>query len=474
MNTRGLLIILLMTAGLVLVAGCSQPGQPGGNTNPVMTATAAPALSAPPTTITPADLTARVKEAVLYARENGKEKALFAFNDPKGRFARDNIYIFAEDYHGMALAEPFEPAIVGTNIANMTDRFGVPVVRHFGETAGYGIGYVSYDYQNPANNNTVEPRLSAVADADGTYYVGAGRYAGGATIYPSTVIGLATRQYTTEELTVFVKGAVAFAKENGREEAFAAFSNPTGRFADGELAIIAVDYNGTVLAGSVSPGGAEEKINLINFHDPDGVATIREKRDLSLQGGGFSYTVAAWETDGKTYYAPKIEYAEPVDGTYWIFSGIIVPEYEQLREGNLTGIPLRKHTREDLYDLVDRAVVYAKTNGKEPALAEIADPNGSFVEGDLFVWAESFDGIILADPYWKEGIGENWMSYSDSFGAKTTVTGINTIRNGTGFTHTMFPDTSTNSTKHVPKLVFMKAVDGTWWIGGGIYGVQVR
>jgi signal transduction histidine kinase len=271
-----------------------------------------------------------------------------------------------------------------------------------------------------------------------------------------------------------VKEAVAYAKANGKEKALAAFSDRKGRFADGELTIIAVDYNGSMLASSISPDTAKDRINLINYHDPDGVTTIREMRDLARQGGGFSYTVATVTKDNRTYYAPKIDYAESVDDTYWIFSGIIVPGYEQLREGNLTGITVRNHTRADLYDLVDRAVTSAKADGKEKTLAGINNPGGQFVQGDLFVWAEDFNGTVLADPYWKEGVGKNWMTHSDPYGAKTTVVGINAIKSGTGFTHTMFPDTAAGSTTAVPKLVYMRQVDDTWWIGGGIYGVQVR
>ena len=474
MRSRAFLLILLVAAILALTAGCNQPvQQSGGSGQAVVTTVTTPAPVTPSGMITPADLTARVKEAVAYARANGMDKAVAAFNDPEGPFVRDNIYIFAEDYEGMALAEPFEPAIVRTNIRNMTDRYGVPLVRNLGETAGYGIGYVSYDYPNPEKNNTIEPKLSVVANVDGTYYVGAGAYAGSGMVYPSSVLGPATRHYTVEGLSAFVNDAVSYAKTNGKEKAFAAFSDRSGRFTDGELTIIAVDYNGTMLASSISPDTAKDRINLINYHDPDGVTTIREMRDLARQGGGFSYTVATVTKDNKTYYAPKIDYAEPVDDTYWIFSGIIVPEYEQLREGNLTGITVRNHTRTDLYDLVDHAVTSAKTDGKEKTLARINNRGGQFVQGDLFVWAEDFNGTVLADPYWKEGVGKNWMTYSDPYGAQTTVVSINAIKSGTGFTHTMFPETSGGRTGSVPKLVYMKAVDDTWWIGGGIYGIQV-
>jgi signal transduction histidine kinase len=463
-------ILVLVLAASAFSAGCA------GRDSSTNTSTATPAPGVKVVTgsrTTPDDLTTMVESAREYARKNGKERAIAAFNDPEGSFVRNGIYIFAEDYNGTALAEPFEHEIVGTNIRNMTDRYGVPIVRNLEETAGFGIGYVSYDYPSPEDNRQVKAKLSTVADVDGTYYVGAGAYAGSGMIYPSTGIGPKTRAYTTADLTEFVKKAVIYAKENKKEEVLRAFNDPNGKFAEGELTIIAVDYNGTVLANSITPNTANHHINLINYHDPDGVTTIREMRDLAAAGGGFSYTVAAVTKENRTCYAPKIDYAMPVDDTYWIFSGIIVPEYEQLRNGNLTGIAIRNQTRTELYDLVDRAVLYAKVNGKEKTLAEINNPAGQFASGNLFVWAEDFNGTILADPYFREGIGKNWMDYTDPYGVKATVVNINAIKSGTGFTRAMFPDTEAGGTNPIPKLMYGKAVDDTWWIAGGIYGVQV-
>ncbi len=469
---RYLLPILLVITACIITAGCSQ-SQGQKDSGQVPPATAAPTQKVSGTLTTPAELTILVNRAAAYARENGKEKAIAAFNDPNGQFVQGELYVFAEDYDGTALAEPFHHELVGTNLRNMTDRYGVSLVQNLEETAQYGIGFVSYDYPNPAHNNRIEPKLSVVSDVDGTYYVGAGTYAGSGIVYPSAAIGPVTREYTVAGLTVFVKQAAVYARANGKEKAVAAFGDPGGPFVEGELTIIALDYNGTVIANSLSPDTAKNRINLINYHDPDGVPTIREMRDLARNGGGFSYTVAAVKKNGKTFYAPKIDYAEPVDGSYWIFSGIIIPGYEQLRTDNSTGITLRNHTRTEMYDLVDSAVTYARVNGKEKTLAEINNPSGSFVNNDLFVWAETFDGTILADPFWKDGIGKNYMNYTDPYGAKTTVVGINAIRRGTGFSHAMFPDTAANHTASVPKLVYMKPVDGTWWIGSGVYGVQV-
>src|SRR5512140_334108 len=110
-------LILLLAAGLVFAAGCSQPALQENNRTSVMTTAAASASPSPP--VTPPDLIARVKEAITYAREHGREKATAAFNDPAGQFARGRIYVFAEDYNGTALAEPFEPELVGTDVRNI-------------------------------------------------------------------------------------------------------------------------------------------------------------------------------------------------------------------------------------------------------------------------------------------------------------------------------------------------------------------
>lgn len=423
---------------------------------------------------TTSDLIAFVKSARDYARVNGKDVALAAFNDPAGQFVRGNVYIFAESYEGTALAEPLQPNLVGTNILNMTDSYGVPIVKKLGETARYGIGYVSYDYPDPKNNNAIAPKLSVVADVDGTSYVGAGMYAGSGNIYPSVALNTTVVGTSEAELIAFVKNASEYVRTNGEEKAFAAFRDPNGPFVRGEMTIFAYDYNGTNLASNpYSRDLLNNRLNIVNYHDPDGVETIREMRDLARSGGGVSYTVATVTSGGKTYYVPKIDYAEPVNDTVWLFSGIINPDYIGIVKGNMTGVMIRNNTRTELYDLVENAVAYAKVNGKEKTLAAINDPNGPFVKGDLSVWAETYDGTILADPYWKKGIGTNQMNYTDPYGAKTTVVGLYALRNGNGFVHEMYPFMVENEIKSVPKLVYMKPVDDTWWIGSGIYGVDV-
>jgi signal transduction histidine kinase len=475
MNCRYPLLVALFLIAAVLAAGCSTPTGPGTPTPSGTPVSVTPPHTPPEAITTTPELVRFVAGAAAFARENGRENAIAAFNDPDGAFVTGNIGIFAIGYDGDLLADPFEPGVVGTNIRDLTDSFGIPLVQNLAETARSGRGYVSYTYPNPDRSNEYEPRISVVEDVDGSYYVGAGIFASEGEIYPSTKLNTSGVQPGVEDLVAYVKSAVAYARANGRENVLAAFNDPKGRFVQGELVVMAFDYHGTNLAGPpYSPELAEYGINLINYHDPDGVDTIRGMRDIARGGGGFFYTIAKVRVNGNDVYVPKLDYAEPVDDTWWVFSGIIVPEYARIGTGDLSGIPVRNHTREELYELVNRAVGFAQANGKEKTFAAINDPDGQFVSGDLFVWAESSEGILLADPFWKSEIGRDQIGYTDRYGVKITQVGIQAMRNGTGFSRALFPNTAAGGTAEVPKLIYMKAVDDTWWIGSGIYGVEIQ
>ena len=474
MKSRYTLYLAVLAVAAILAAGCTGAQEPGAAASDPASTEAGDSYTPPEAITTTRELVEFVAHAAEYAREHGREEAAIAFNDPNGTFVAGNTHAFAVEYDGTVVADATEPAILGTDISNQTDPFGVRFVERFEETARFGRGYVSYMYPNPADNDTFEHRIAVVEDVDGTYYVGAGLFASQGEVYPSVALNTSAGQPALEDLVAYVKSAVAYARTNGKEKALAVFNDRTGPFVQGELVMMAFDYNGTNLAAPpYSPELTGYHINLINYYDPDGVFTIRGMRDLAKEGGGFFYTVVKVRANDTVVYVPKIDYAEPVDGDWWIFSGIVVPEYARVGAGDLTGIPVRNHTREEVYDLVNRAVAFAQASGKEAALAEINDPAGRFVNGDLFVWAESADGTVLADPFWKEAIGGNYINDTDRNGVLITKVGIGAMQNAAGFSRALFPNTAANETAEVPKLIYMKAVDETWWIGSGVYGVEV-
>ncbi|HOS21945.1 cache domain-containing protein [Methanothrix soehngenii] len=122
------------------------------------------------------ELVAFVNEALKYAQENGKEKALQAFNDPEGNFNRDGLYIFAYDYGGRNLALSHQPELVGTNRIDAQDPNGVYFIQQIIDVAKNGDGFTYYVYPDPSNNMTPELKLSYVMDVDGTWFLGSGIY----------------------------------------------------------------------------------------------------------------------------------------------------------------------------------------------------------------------------------------------------------------------------------------------------------
>jgi polar amino acid transport system substrate-binding protein len=120
------------------------------------------------------ELVAYVEEALRFARENGKEKALKVFNDPKGNFSRDGRYIFAYDYAGLTLALPNQPELIGTNRADVRDPNGVGINQQAIDAARLGNGFFYYIYPDPSRNMTSALKLGYVVNVDDTWYLGSG------------------------------------------------------------------------------------------------------------------------------------------------------------------------------------------------------------------------------------------------------------------------------------------------------------
>lgn len=71
---------------------------------------------------------------------------------------------------------------------------------------------------------------------------------------------------------------------------------------------------------------------------------------------------------------------------------------------------------DDAKGLAEKAAVYVKANGKEKGLAEIRNPKGQFVKGDLYVVAADFNGVSLANPMQPKLQGINLLDVKDGSG----------------------------------------------------------
>ncbi len=119
--------------------------------------------------VSPADQAkAMVDEAVAFFNANGKEKALQEISNPKGRWVKGELYVFAYNSSGVVIAHPINPKLIGKNLIDVPDAAGKTFRRDIAELAKTkGTGWVDYKYKNPSTNKVEDKTtfLRKVGDA---------------------------------------------------------------------------------------------------------------------------------------------------------------------------------------------------------------------------------------------------------------------------------------------------------------------
>lgn len=134
----------------------------------------------------------------------------------------------------------------------------------------------------------------------------------------------------------------------------------------------------------------------------------------------------------------------------------------------VTTAPVQYTSNETLVAFVNSAVAYAKTNGKEKALAEFSNPNGSFIRGELYIYAYDFNGTTLAHPVNPEKIGVNRLNETaGNIGIILQNMSAVAARGG-GFYRFYYINPAHNRTVE-SKLGYSEKVDDSWWLGSGVY-----
>jgi len=123
---------------------------------------------------------------------------------------------------------------------------------------------------------------------------------------------------------------------------------------------------------------------------------------------------------------------------------------------------------ETLVAFVKEAVAYAGANGKDAALSEFNRPNGSFVRGELYIYAYDFNGTTIAHPFKPEKIGVNRINETDAHGNYFIKDLRDTAENGSGFVEFYYINPAHNRTVE-KKLGYVEKAGNSWWLGSGIY-----
>lgn len=115
---------------------------------------------------------------------------------------------------------------------------------------------------------------------------------------------------SSEDAVAMVKKAAAYLKANGKEKAFAEFSNPAGQFKDRDLYLTTIDLEGNVLAH-----GANAKLlgkSVIEMKDADGKAFIKGFIDVASSKGK-GWVDYKWPNPVSKAIEQKSSYVEKVE-----------------------------------------------------------------------------------------------------------------------------------------------------------------
>lgn len=83
-----------------------------------------------------------------------------------------------------------------------------------------------------------------------------------------------------------------------------------------------------------------------------------------------------------------------------------------------TNGPACADDKETAVKMVKAAVAYIAANGEEKGLDALNNPNGEFVKGELYVFAYDMNGVLLANSFRQNLLGQNLLDVPDSSGKK--------------------------------------------------------
>jgi signal transduction histidine kinase len=122
---------------------------------------------------------------------------------------------------------------------------------------------------------------------------------------------LAADKGSADEAVAMVKKAVALIKSDGKEKAFAAFSDPANTtFHDRDLYVYVYDLNGVALAHGNNPKMVGKP--LIGLKDNEGKLMIKEMVDTA-KNKGKGWVEFKWPNPVTKVVEPKAGYIEKVD-----------------------------------------------------------------------------------------------------------------------------------------------------------------
>ena len=113
---------------------------------------------------------------------------------------------------------------------------------------------------------------------------------------------------------------------------------------------------------------------------------------------------------------------------------------------------------EDAKRWVDKAVDFYKASGKRIALAEYTNPNGQFVQDEMYLYALNPRGTMLAHGVNEKFVGEEFIDIKD-YDGKRFIREIVDVANSAGSGWVEYKWYNPVTKEVLPKMVYFKKVD---------------
>ncbi|MBA2307510.1 cache domain-containing protein [Candidatus Dependentiae bacterium] len=352
-----------------------------------------------------------VKTAIAYFIQNGKEATFALISNPNGPFVKGDIYMFAYNFKGVAVAHGNNAALVGQNLIDLVDSRGTPIIKNLIDIAKKkGKGWLDYIWKKEPKRSYVEKVVDPRTKVP--YVISAGYYP----------------KVTLPRVENFVKRAIGFLKSNGAKASLSEFSNIVGQFSVGGIGIMVFDYNGKCLANGINPAYVGQ--NLLKLQDDQGRFFVKDmiaaarKTDKAL----LSFSLA--NATAVIY----VENVETPDGKF-IIGSIYYPSSKI----------------SSTQTLVNRAEEFLRERDPEAAFDAFSGRTSSYIKGDLSIFVYGEDGTRLVNGPNKSQIWENYLKLTDQQGKSIVSDIISLGINGGGWAQ--------YQVRNARRRVYVKAVE---------------
>jgi hypothetical protein len=99
-------------------------------------------------------------KAVAYLKANGKDKAFPVFNDQKGQFVKEDLYIYVLDLNGVVVSHGANAKLIGQPLIDLKDTDGKKFIKAIVDDAkAKGKGTMDYKWTNPTSKKVEQKSL---------------------------------------------------------------------------------------------------------------------------------------------------------------------------------------------------------------------------------------------------------------------------------------------------------------------------